>query len=487
MLFNSVLFCCIFLPLVFFGFWLLKLSVKRNIIIGWLIACSLVFYAWWYPPNTFILMSSILVNFLLGKCLQRASPNKIILVSGVLFNLLIISIFKYGGFFMTSIGLGSVWHGLDISIALPLAISFYTFQQITYLVDSYKGKIQQSSALDYILYVTFFPQLIAGPIVHHSDVMAQFKDLAKRYDYRVGACGFILFALGLSKKVLFADAAAEISSPVFDAAHLSMLITAEAGWSAALGYTLQLYFDFSGYSDMAIGLGLIFNIVLPTNFNSPYKAKNISDFWRRWHITLSNFLRDYLYIPLGGNRKGSFIRYRNLLITMLLGGLWHGAGLAFMAWGLWHGLLLCMHQLWSRSAIGQATGFATTIIRVAAWPLTMLVVIIGWVLFKAENFGVALIILEAMFVKPFESDIRGYSFYDDYPIIGGLTLKWFILALLLTITLLFPNTSKIISYLKKQKSVYVSFVCGLAIFLVLFCLLINLSRAGSSEFIYFNF
>ena len=282
---------------------------------------------------------------------------------------------------------------------LPLGISFFTFQKIAYLVDAYRGEVRAGGFLSFALFVTFFPQLIAGPIVHHSEVIPQF---GQKSTYRPNldnlSMGIGIFVLGLAKKTVLADSIATYATPVFRAAQAGADPTLFEAWGGALAYTFQLYFDFSGYSDMAIGLALMFNIRLPINFNSPYKATNIIDFWRRWHITLSRFLRDYLYIPLGGNRHGVARRYANLMLTMLLGGLWHGAGWTFIVWGGLHGIFLVINHFWHALGVGSATtsGARPGSDGSAARTITFLAVMVAWVFFRAEDFDAATRILAGM-------------------------------------------------------------------------------------------
>lgn len=310
------------------------------------------------------------------------------LITGVSINLLLLGYFKYANFFVNNINefFETGFH-LE-NILLPLAISFFTFQQITYLVDSYKGKGKEYGFNNYCLFVTFFPQLIAGPIVHHREIMPQFenRDLYSLKTRNL-SIGMTIFMLGLFKKVVLADSMAVPANEVFQAAENGVELTIFEAWVGALAYTFQLYFDFSGYSDMAIGLARMFGIILPINFYSPYKANNIIEFWRRWHITLSRFLRDYLYIPLGGNRKGELRRYSNLMLTMILGGLWHGAAWTFVWWGCLHGFYLCINHLWIRvkAKICDQHLKAAFPARCGGRILTFAAVVIAWALFRAES------------------------------------------------------------------------------------------------------
>ncbi|MBT5260335.1 MAG: MBOAT family protein, partial [Nitrospina sp.] len=346
MLFNSYAFIFLFLPVTLLGFQLIGNRGHCRVAVSWLIGASLFFYGWWNPAYLGLILTSILFNYAVGVSLG-SRPAKTVLVVGIAANLGLLGYFKYANFFVDNI---NALTGSDIvleRIILPLAISFFTFQQITYLVDTYRGETQECDFLRYCLFVTFFPQLIAGPIVHHREMMPQFaKDTFCRLKAKHLAVGLTIFSVGLFKKVILADGIAVYSTPVFDAAEAGVILTFVDAWCGALAFTFQLYFDFSGYSDMAIGLGRMFGIILPVNFFSPYKASNIIEFWRRWHITLSRFARDYLYIPLGGNRKGTLLRFANLMITMLLIGLWHGAGWTFVIWGGLHGSYLVINHGW---------------------------------------------------------------------------------------------------------------------------------------------
>ena len=358
MLFNSYIFISLFLPITLTGFYLIGGQGHHRAATGWLVCASLFFYGWWNPAYLGLILGSVLFNYAVGVLLgNRDTKNlRVILALGIGGNLGLIGCFKYANFFVDNINLsfGSDFH-LE-TIILPLAISFFTFQQIAYLVDAYRGETKEYNFLHYCLFVTFFPQLIAGPIVHHKEMLPQFaKDVIYRLKHENIAIGIAIFVLGLFEKVVLADQVAVYATPVFNAAEQGLDLTFFEAWSGALAYTLQLYFDFSGYSDMAIGLARMFGILLPLNFHSPYKALNITEFWRHWHMTLSRFLRDYLYIPLGGSRRGQTQRYINLMITMILGGLWHGAGWTFVAWGTLHGFYLIVHHGWRafRKAINQ--------------------------------------------------------------------------------------------------------------------------------------
>lgn len=395
MLFNSYLFIFLFLPITLAGFYLLSQRQRQSGAIVWLVLCSFFFYSWWDPAYLLLLLSSILVNFVLGKHLT-ANPTRRLLALGVIFNLALLFYFKYLNFIVDSVNLVTGTGYSVEKILLPLAISFFTFQQIAYLVDAYRGLCREYRFLHYCLFVTFFPQLIAGPIVHHHEMLPQFARLnAMSQIQRNLAIGLTIFIIGLFKKVILADTFALYATPVFAMSDQGQSPDFFLAWQGALAYTFQLYFDFSGYSDMAIGLARMFGIRLPLNFNSPYKADNIIDFWRRWHMTLSRFLRDYLYIPLGGGRRGPLRRHVNLLITMLLGGIWHGAGVNFIIWGALHGSYLVINHAWQR-LLGGAAVTGNVVYRFAARSVTMLAVVVGWVFFRAETTSGALNMLSAM-------------------------------------------------------------------------------------------
>ena len=371
MLFNSFGFLFFYLPVVLAGYLVLSRWAPRRIV-AWLALASLFFYGYWDARYLPLLLASIVFNFWAAR---RVAHNKRWLVAALAANLALLGYFKYANFL-----LGQHW-----AIALPVGISFFTFTQIAFLVDCYRGQAGEYRFLHYTLFVSYFPHLVAGPVLHHKEMMPQFdrRPQPAAADFPVGLS---IFVVGLSKKVLLADPVSVLVGPVFAAGAQPQLIEA---WIGALAYTFQLYFDFSGYSDMAIGLSRMFGVKLPLNFNSPYRAANISEFWRRWHMTLSRFLRDYLYVPLGGNRGGALRRYRNLMLTMLLGGLWHGAGWTFVVWGCLHGVYLVLHHAWRAFSANAAP-------RLWGRALTMLAVIAAWVVFRAPDLATAGDILHAM-------------------------------------------------------------------------------------------
>ncbi|MCX7193423.1 MAG: MBOAT family protein [Proteobacteria bacterium] len=397
MLFNSYSFFFCFLPVTLLIFFHLG-RYKPLFASLWLFAASLFFYAWWNPAYVGLLLTSVLFNYAAGRILVR-KPVLAILTLSIAANLSLLAYYKYANFFVSNISLLLDKHWSIAPIILPLGISFFTFTQIAFLVDAYRGEVREASFINYALFVTYFPHLIAGPVLHHKEMMPQFSQPATyRINWENIAIGLTLFTMGLFKKIVLADGIAPFVNPVFDTAAQGGTITLMEAWGGALSYTFQLYFDFSGYSDMAIGLSRMFGIKLPLNFNSPYKAVNIIDFWRRWHMTLSRFLRDYLYFPLGGNRKGRLRRYLNLLLTMLLGGLWHGAGWTFLLWGGVHGAYLIINHVWRTllARFGYETATHSPQGRLAGMAITFLAVTFAWVVFRAATPQAALNILGTM-------------------------------------------------------------------------------------------
>lgn len=402
MLFNSISFILVFLPITFFGMlWLGKHSHRLAAL--WLSLASICFYAVWDVRFVLLLLISISFNYGAGYWIghRRAANDprnaRLTLILAIAINLVLLACFKYANFFIRSIdaAFDSKFPGLDI--ILPLGISFFTFTQIAFLVDVYRGIAREYNFVHYLLFVTWFPHLIAGPVIHHKQMMPQFgKPGAWRFNGDNVAAGLSIFILGLAKKVLIADDLASFATPVFAYAAAGHAVQFFDAWTGALAYTLQLYFDFSAYSDMAIGLSLMFNVRLPLNFNSPYKAISIIDFWRRWHMTLSAFLRDYLYIPLGGNRLGKARRYLNLMITMLLGGLWHGAGWTFVVWGGLHGFYLMLNHGWREFKSRMHWQDGGKLATFGTGALTFLCVVVAWVFFRADGFASAQNMLAGM-------------------------------------------------------------------------------------------
>jgi alginate O-acetyltransferase complex protein AlgI len=396
MLFNSYQFIFQFLPVALLVTWLLARCSKAAAVV-WLSASSLYFYAWWNIAHLPLLLAVMIFTYVVGLAMMKTRSRgwkAALLAAGLSGIIGVLGYFKYFNFFAGALNstVGTTFR-LD-PILLPLAISFFSFQKIAFLMDVHQGKIKKSSFGDYCLFVAFFPQLIAGPIVHYREVVPQFQR-QKAFYFRATDfyAGLSMFVFGLFKKVVVADSLAPIANPLFELAARGKTPTFADAWVGSLAYSLQLYFDFSGYSDMAIGLARMFGIRLPLNFNSPYKADNIIDFWRRWHITLSSFLRDYIYIPLGGSRYGKLRMFTNLFATMLIGGLWHGAGWTFLIWGFLQGLYLAVNHAW------QNVASASLRLRFPvwfSWAVTFLCVVAGWVVFRAESLGDALRIMGAM-------------------------------------------------------------------------------------------
>jgi len=397
-LFNSYEFIFAFLPLCLCGYFLCARVLSMEIAFAFLVLASLFFYAWWEPIYVLLILFSIGFNFGVGQMLAREGASRAVLVFGIATNLGLLGYFKYANFFIdnVNVALGTEW---DIGhIFLPLAISFFTFQQIAYLVDAWQDKASEYNFLHYCLFVCFFPQLIAGPIVHHKEMLPQFmrsENLTPRLSNF--AVGISIFAIGLFKKTVLADSLSGYVGPIFDDETAAAEVDFFRAWGAALAYTFQLYFDFSGYSDMAVGAARMFGVRLPINFFSPLKSTSIIEAWRRWHMTLSRFLREYLYIALGGNRKGKARRYINLFLTMLLGGLWHGAGWPFVIWGALHGSYLMINHGWR--TLMDRLGLDLSGNRVyllACWLITFIAWVFSFVYFRAPTLEQGQYIVTAM-------------------------------------------------------------------------------------------
>lgn len=467
MLFNSYAFIFAFLPITFFVYFYLNQKKLTKVAKGFLIFSSLFFYSWWDVVYLPIILSSIFFNYTIGSQLNQSVSGggnsvihkKLFLMIAILANISLLGYFKYSDFFIENFNLATSSNIELLNLLLPLAISFFTFQQITYLVDSYRQETKEYGFLNYALFVTFFPQLIAGPIVHHKEMMTQFANTRNKVkNYKNIAMGLFIFSIGLFKKVVIADTFAVWATQGFDAATTLNFFEA---WGTSLSYTFQLYFDFSGYADMAIGLALLFNIKLPINFNSPYKATDIQSFWQRWHMTLSRFLKDYVYIPLGGNRKGAFRTHTNLMATFILGGIWHGAGWTFVFWGFLHGLALVIHRAWRKLGFKLWTWLA--------WLITFNFVNIAWVFFRAKEWDDALKVLGGMF---------GLTF-DIKALLNDVVLLLFIMAAFI-ITICFKNSTW---WLKNYKNNYA------IIFTLLFmtAIIVAFVRIDAPDFLYFNF
>ncbi|MDC1425223.1 MBOAT family protein [Oceanospirillaceae bacterium] len=521
MLFNSYEFILFFLPTVLVLFYVVGkvANAKSSILV--LVLSSLFFYGWWNPLYLPLLFSSILVNFFIGKKLGKSVElktngrnPKTFLIIGVVFNLFLLGYFKYANFFVENYEILSKSQlGWEVVI-LPIAISFFTFQQIAYLIDSYRDETHEYSFLNYCLFITFFPQLIAGPIVHHKEMLPQFSN---KNIYRLSskniAIGLTIFTIGLFKKVVIADSIANYATPVFEAADNGIILTFLEAWAGALSYSFQLYFDFSGYSDMAIGLGFMFGIRLPINFNSPYKATNIIDFWSRWHMTLSKFLREYLYFILGGNRKGLIRRYSNILLTMLIGGIWHGAGWGFLFWGLLHGIYICINHAWRYLNLKTGLYFNGILYRYISLTLTFLAVTIAWIPFRATTLdgtfhffsgmaGLNGLVIPEAYAHYFSGLASYVQFlgitFGSTPGFRGFFQVWLLFLLLLIVWFL-PNsnqymsikTSESVNLSGNKKSKYKYFLWSMNVInagIIGFMLAIALMSINElSEFLYFQF
>ena len=483
MLFNSLAFIFLFLPLSIILYYFL---VRNRLILGaklWLVASSLFFYSYWNIIYLPLILISMSFNFVLGATLSEWGLRKLeeekrraLLLFGISANVLALAYFKYADFLIDNINAVANLEFKHLNIVLPLAISFFTFQQIAYLVDSYKGLTKEYDILTYMLFITFFPQLIAGPIVAHYEMMPQFtitKNLSVNYKNMFK--GFVIFLIGLFKKIVIADTFAYYATLGFDKIDS---ITIIGGWFTSLSYTAQIYFDFSGYCDMAIGSALFFNIKLPVNFNSPYKALNIQDFWKRWHITLSRFLRDYIYIPLGGNRKGEFKSYFNVFVVFLIGGLWHGAAWTFVIWGCLHGVANIIYRLWKKCNIHMN--------KIFAWFLTFNFINMTWIFFRANSFDDAKKVLFAMFDISSMQNLPAFKSRYYLQGFGCHSNMIFCLLIIIVLCTILPNSVKIIEkikvYTKKQSTIW-----GICLGLFFLALIGKLIIIPYSEFIYFNF
>jgi alginate O-acetyltransferase complex protein AlgI len=422
MLFNSYEFIFVFLPVTVAVFFLLG-SASRTWALRWVIVSSLLFYAWWRPVNILILAPAIGINFIVARQIQRLrgrgqhGPAKALLIAGILANLGFLGYFKYSNF---AAGVVNDALGTDFVLAaiiLPLGISFITFQKIAFLIDVHAGHVESFTLQDYCLFVLFFPQLIAGPIVHYREMMPQFRGAPCRFDGHTVAIGVTLFVFGLFKKTVLADGIAPLVTPIYERAAAGDAIALVPAWMAALGFTLQIYFDFSGYTDMALGIARVFGVRLPPNFNSPLQATSIIEFWSRWHMTLTRFLTAYVYNPLvlsltrrrlasghavlngRGTRAGAFVvlTLGPTLLTMLLSGVWHGAGYLFILWGLLHGVLLTINHAWrlyGRRAAPASVEERLT--RSMHWLLTLTCVVVSMVLFRSQTLAAATDILQGL-------------------------------------------------------------------------------------------
>lgn len=478
MLFNSFDYILFFVPIVLFLYFLF--NKFHLIVIGksWLILASLFFYGYITPKYIPLLLFSIFFNFAVSSALnsKNKANKKVLLIFGILINILLISYFKYMDFFIANINAVFNSHIQLLHIVLPLGISFFTFQQIAYLCDSYEGKTKEYDFLSYSLFVLFFPQLVAGPIVHHEEMVPQFEKLKNKFlNWKNLSEGLLVFTVGLFKKVIIADTLAKWAALGFDGgANLSFL----EAWITIFSYTFQIYYDFSGYTDMALGVAQMFNIKLPQNFNNPYRSIDIQDFWRRWHMTLSRFLKDYVYIPLGGNRKGTLRTYLNLFVVFLICGIWHGASWLFVLWGIVHGIAIVINRLWKKLNVNLPYWFA--------WSLNFLFVSLAWVLFRSDSLTTASGIYKSAIglcgfaipkishfkitFKPLISNIDGWE-----------TISLVVLPLLVAVVF-FTKFHENIKSLQPNK-IYMFAI----IFMAIFSFAVIFSPKYISPFIYFNF
>ncbi len=476
MVFSSYEFIFLFLPIVLIGYFCAHKSMMLQNII--LVAGSLFFYAYFNPSYLLIILASIIVNYLLAYTISKFSEkkhgvSKLACVVAVLFNIGLLGYYKYYDFFVENIN--SVF-STDFNlknIILPLGISFFTFQQLSFVISVYKKEEKVEDILTYSLFVSFFPQLVAGPIVSYSEMIPQFLDKSRRrFNIDNFSAGLYVFVLGVFKKIVIADT---LNIFVNNGYTQDEIISAAAGWVVSLSYTLQIYFDFSGYSDMAIGLGKMFNIDLPLNFNSPYKSASISEFWKRWHMTLGRALRNFVYIPLGGNRKGKLRTYLNYLVTFLLSGLWHGASWTFVLWGGLNGFCIVIEKIF-----GKILGKVPKVIKIA---LTFLVTNALWVLFRAESFEQAMEIYSAM-LNFGNFNLSAVSALAQDGIIGipsaiAIAYVAVILAVLLSVVFFMKN---VVERSKNFKPTTANAILIAVIFVVS---ILFISR--ESVFIYFNF
>ncbi|TKX31432.1 MBOAT family O-acyltransferase [Campylobacter aviculae] len=499
MLFSSYVFIFAFLPVTLIGFYILKAYKFYTSAKVFLALASLFFYGYFKVEYIFILAFSTITNYFLASWILRKDHGEgyKLLCLGITFNLILLGVFKYTDFFLENFNLFSKLINLDFNIPLPhillpLGISFFTFQKIAFLVDCYKkvnidelSKKKKIDFIDFCLFVSFFPQLIAGPIVHHKEMMPQFHSLLNKnnslVNWELMAKGLFIFSIGFFKKIFIADNFAVWANAGFKVVQDGSFLNIFEAWVTSLSYTFQLYFDFSGYCDMAIGLALFFGITLPSNFNSPYKALNIADFWRRWHITLGRFLKDYLYIPLGGNRAGKIINLRNLFIVAFVSGVWHGSGWGFVIWGILHALAMVSHRIYSFYIDGKKF-LNSKIYKFLAWFITFNFINITWIFFRSENLTGAINLLKSMFgIVWVELPHKFYKAPDVLKTIGGndKTIGFFIVAFILC--LVFKNS------IDKTQNLKINYKSAIFTAFLIFVALTTLIYAPYVEFIYFNF
>lgn len=484
MLFNSYVFILLFLPITLIVYFLLGRLKYKSIQKAFLIMTSIYFYAYFNLKYVFIILISILGNYLLSICFRKINSRylrKAIFTIGIVANIGVLFYYKYYNFFIDNI---NILYRTDYNLhhlILPLGISFFTFQQLSYIVDCYKNKCPHYHILDYALFVSFFPQLIAGPIVLHTEMVPQFADeFRKRFNYDNFAKGITAFTIGLAKKVLIADIFGKAVSSGFGSI---TSLNATSAFVVMLSYTLQIYFDFSGYCDMAMGIGKMFNIDIPINFNSPYKAASISDFWKRWHMTLTRFFTTYVYIPLGGNRKGTLRTYRNIFIVFAVSGLWHGANWTFVVWGSLHGIAIIIQRMWTKNIKFKMNQWI-------GWFITFAFINITWILFRADSLGEAVAFLQKMIPNGNNEILKGISegFYVNeikiitktFNIIFDLSILGYIwIAFAIFIAVFCKNTYEKMETFKPRAITAV----GMG-FLLMWCIV---SLSGVTTFLYFNF
>jgi D-alanyl-lipoteichoic acid acyltransferase DltB (MBOAT superfamily) len=484
MLFNSPIFIFLFLPVTLIVYFLLNKANFTIISKQWLIIASLFFYGWWNASYLPLMISSIVINYLIAlQILKNKNSKKIYMLLGVFFNMSFLGYFKYMDFFISNMNDVMGTNFPLLNLALPLAISFYTIQQIAYLIDSYGGLVKEKNFYDYALFATFFPHLLAGPILHHKEMMPQFRTTENKYiNFNNISTGLFIFSIGLFKKVVIADTFAEWANAGFtNAAQLNLL----EAWATSLSYTFQLYFDFSGYTDMAIGVALLFNIKLPQNFNSPYRAVTVIDFWSRWHMTLTRFLTAYIYEPIVRSyKKFSFHRAMfATILTMLIAGLWHGAAWTFILFGLLHGFAMVSNHYWKKTKIKLPT--------LLAWFLTFNFLNLTFVIFRADSFEVAANIFRAMVgyngvvlpkIFAFIESVTGSSLIhigNVYEHIDGKAQTTLYLLLAFILVLRFPNATQLA---KNFETNLFNLLLTFIFFTVSFSMLSQVS-----EFLYFNF
>jgi len=517
MIFSSWQFIFLFMPVAVAGYLLIpaKWDLGRKI---WLILASFVFYGYWKIDYVPLIIFSILFNYAIAEGMFRlhGGPKaKLLLFLGLLLNLCLLGYYKYADFLIGTLRAVSGAEIELLNLLLPLAISFFTFTQIAYLVDVYRDQAKHYNFIDYTLFVVFFPHLIAGPIVRHWEIIPQFSPKMPRFSSADFSLGATIFLIGLYKKLLLADPISGVAESVFGASQGGTTLTFFDAWFGTLAYTMQIYFDFSGYSDMAIGLARMFSIKFPVNFDSPYKAASIAEFWRSWHITLMRFFREYLYIPLGGNRCGIPRHFANILTVFLFSGLWHGAGWTFIAWGALHGIYSVIHAAWAGLLAKMAwSPEGNPAYRVLAIALTFLAVIFAWVLFRAHSFQDAQSIYASMlgfhgFTVPYNIgearlglgrlfEALGAEMVPRDQNIPGLSYAWTIhgLVILFGIVWLLPNTQQILARMnpiletvqKPAKWQFrFNFAGGMLLGLPAVLALRTFLGNQSSPFLYFNF